>query len=262
LWEDDLPFSKCFTEMVMLLKKRAPQTYTFIRDRSPSGLRSAINEKMTEGLGDRDNAKEIFTTIFQRNWWANEESKSGWGSDLKHTELIREELLTFVERHSINSMLDAPCGDFHWMRYMQWPTGFKYMGGDIVSDLIVDNRRKYPNTEFLEIDVLQNVLPDVDAWLARDLMIHFPDKAIWTAINQFQKSSIKYLLATTYPNNLQNSDIQFGQVRHLNLCAPPFRLPAPFGILHESDDPITGRVIGVWRRSDISMIRPLGEVAV
>jgi hypothetical protein len=51
--------------MVMLLKKRAPQTYSFIRESAPNGLRSVINEKLTEGLGDRDNAKEIFTTIFQ-----------------------------------------------------------------------------------------------------------------------------------------------------------------------------------------------------
>jgi hypothetical protein len=45
----------------------------------------------------------------------------------------------------------------------------------------------------------------------------------------------------------QNTDIKFGQVRHLNLCAPPFSLPPPFEILREDDDPATGRVIGVWR---------------
>ena len=49
----------------------------------------------------------------------------------------------------------------------------------------------------------------------------------------------------------QNTDIKYGQVRHLNLCAPPFGLPQPFAILREDDDPNTGRVIGVWRRPDI-----------
>lgn len=80
---------------------------------------------------------------------------------------------------------------------------------------------------------------------------HFPDKAIWTALDQFRRSSISYLLATTYPNAPQNTDIKFGQVRHINLCAPPFSLPTPLEILREDDDPVTGRVIGVWRRSDI-----------
>jgi hypothetical protein len=75
--------------------------------------------------------------------------------------------------------------------------------------------------------------------------------SVRTAINQFRQSTIGYLLATTYPNARQNTDIKFGQVRHLNLCAPPFDLPPPFEILREDDDPDTGRVIGVWRRSDI-----------
>jgi hypothetical protein len=70
-------------------------------------------------------------------------------------------------------------------------------------------------------------------------------------LDQFRRSSISYLLATTYPNAPQNTDIKFGQVRHINLCAPPFSLPAPLEILREDDDPVTGPVIGVWRRSDI-----------
>jgi hypothetical protein len=95
-------------------------------------------------------------------------------------------------------------------------------------------------------------LPDVDGWLARDLMIHFPNDAVWAALDQFKNSSISYLLATTYPNAQRNTDIRFGQVRHLNLCAPPFNLPTPFEILREDDDPRTGRVIGIWRRTDIA----------
>lgn len=250
-----LPFSKFIIETVLRIKRRTPRLYEFIRDSSPGRLRSAINKQLTDSLGVQDDAKEIFTTIFQRNWWNNKESKSGWGSELKRTELIRRELLSFVERHSVRSILDAPCGDFHWMRYLQWPTGFKYIGGDIVHDLIVDNKRKYPSVEFLELNILEDALPDVDAWLARDFMIHFSDNGIWTAIKQFQKSTIDYLLATTYPNNMQNKDIKIGQVRHLNLCAPPFNLSPPFEVLREDDDPITGRVIGVWRRTDIALIR-------
>jgi len=82
-------------------------------------------------------------------------------------------------------------------------------------------------------------------------MIHFPDQAIRTALDRFRTSGIRYLLATTYPSALRNTDIKYGQVRHLNLCAPPFNLPPPFEVLPEDDDPQTGRVIGAWRRSDI-----------
>jgi hypothetical protein len=244
--------SKAVTETALLLKKRSPRLYASIRNNARHGLRSIINEKMTVDSLGTDSPEQVFTNIFKRNWWNNSESRSGWGAELKRTVSIRAELPEFVRRHDVQSLLDAPCGDFHWMRHVDWPSGFRYVGADIVHDLIADNSQKYPGVEFLELDVLRDRLPDVNAWLARDLMIHFPDQAVRTAINQFRHSTISYLLATTYPNARQNNDIRFGQVRHLNLCAPPFGLPPPFETLREDDDPDTGRVIGVWRRSDIA----------
>jgi hypothetical protein len=243
--------SKAVTEIALLLKRHTPRFYATIRNTAPRRLRSIINEKMTVDSLGTDNPKQVFTNIFRRNWWNNAESRSGWGAELKRTVAIRAELPEFVRRHSIQSLLDAPCGDFHWMKYVHWPAGFRYVGADIVQDLIAENRHRYPDTEFMELDVLHDRLPGVDAWLARDLMIHFPDEAIRLALDQFRQSRIRHLLATTYPNARQNTDIKFGQVRHLNLCASPFGLPPPFEILREDDDPNTGRVIGVWRRSDI-----------
>jgi len=243
--------SKAVTTTALLLKRHAPRLYTSIRNNAPARLRSTINEQMTvESLGT-DDPKMVFTNIFQKNWWNNEESRSGWGAELRRTVSIRATLPLFVQHHSIRSLLDAPCGDFHRMRHVEWPDGFRYIGADIVHDLILDNRSKYPGTEFVELNVLSDPLPPVDSWFARDLMIHFPDEAVRTALDQFQRSSIRYLLATTYPNTQHNTDIKYGQVRHLNLCAPPFNLPPPFEILREDDDPQTGRVIGAWRRSDI-----------
>ena len=243
--------SRAVTETALLLKRYMPRFYASIRNNAPRRLRSAINERMTVDSLGTDDPKQVFSNIFAKNWWNNSESRSGWGAELKRTVSIRVELPEFVRRHSIQSLLDAPCGDFHWMQHVPWPAGFRYVGADIVPDLIVENRRKYPGIEFAELDVLRDPLPDVDAWLARDLMIHFPDEAIRSALNQFRRSTMRYLLATTYPNARHNTDIKVGQVRHLNLCAPPFGLPAPFTILREDDDPDTGRVIGVWRRSDI-----------
>lgn len=243
--------SKAVTETALLLKRHTPRLYASIRNNAPSRLRSSINECLTvESLGT-DDPKLIFTNVFRKNWWNNGESRSGWGAEMRRTVSIRAALPSFVQRHSVRSLLDAPCGDFHWMRHVEWPSGFRYIGADIVHDLIVDNRSKYPGTEFVELNVLSDPLPQVDSWLARDLMIHFPDNAIRAALDQFRKAGIRYLLATTYPNASRNTDIKFGQVRHLNLCAPPFSLPPPFEALPEDDDPQTGRVIGVWRREDI-----------
>jgi len=246
-----MQLSRAVTETALLLKRHTPGFYASIRDHAPRRLRAIINERMTVYSLGTGNPKQGFTNIFMKNWWNNSESRSGWGAELKRTVSIRTELPEFARRHSIGSLLDAPCGDFHWMRYVQWPADFKYIGADIVPDIVIENRRKYPDIEFMELDVLHDPLPDVDAWLARDLMIHFPDEAVRCALDQFRRSKIRCLLATTYPNARQNTDIKYGQVRHLNLCAPPFDLPQPFTILREDDDPNTGRVIGVWRRADI-----------
>jgi hypothetical protein len=247
-----MQISKTVSDAALFLKKRTPRLYIAIRNNAPRKLRSIINERMTVGgLGNGD-AKEIFTNIFRKNWWNNDESRSGWGAELKRTESIRSALPEFARRHALSSLLDAPCGDYHWMQYVQWPPAFRYVGADIVPDLITANRGSFPGVEFIELDILAGRFPDVDAWLARDLMIHFPDEAIWTTLGNFRESSIRYLLATTYPNAKENTDIKFGQVRHLNLCAPPFGLPPPHEILPEDDDPVTGRVIGVWRRSDLA----------
>jgi SAM-dependent methyltransferase len=246
-----MQLSKAVTGTALLLKRHTPRFYASIRNNAPRRLRFIISERMTVDSLGTDNPKQVFTNIFRKNWWNNGESRSGWGAELKRTVSIRAELPELVRRHSIRSLLDAPCGDFHWMQHVRWPDGFNYIGADIVPDLIADNRSKYPGVGFIELDVLRDPLPDVDAWLARDLMIHFPDEAVRHALGQFRRSTISYLLATTYPNAERNTDIKFGQVRHLNLCAPPFGLPPPFEILREDDDPRTGRVIGVWRRSDI-----------
>jgi len=37
------------------------------------------------------------------------------------------------------------------MRHVEWPSEFRYVGADIVHDLILNNRHKYPETEFMEL---------------------------------------------------------------------------------------------------------------
>src|SRR5579885_1138281 len=59
---------------------------------------------------------EIFSEIYRSNQWGASESVSGLGSELSATERVREELPKIVREFGVRSMLDIPCGDFHWMR--------------------------------------------------------------------------------------------------------------------------------------------------
>jgi len=91
-----------------------------------------------------------------------------------------------VRRHSLQSLLDAPCGDFHWMRHVDWHPASDMWEPTlctISSSITAANIR----CRIHGARLLRDRLPDVDAWLARDLMIHFPDEAVRTAINQFRR---------------------------------------------------------------------------
>src|SRR6266704_119458 len=62
-----------------------------------------------------------FTQIYRDNAWQNAESRSGHGSTVERTALIRYVLAALVEEFGIRSLLDAPCGDFNWMKEVPLP---------------------------------------------------------------------------------------------------------------------------------------------
>ena len=55
--------------------------------------------------------KEVFTNIYESNLWTSEESRSGLGSELKSTEVIRKELPELFKKQS--SDLKFPCSFGH-----------------------------------------------------------------------------------------------------------------------------------------------------
>jgi hypothetical protein len=75
-------------------------------------------------------AEQIFTDIYDRKAWWTGESFSGCGSNLHPTQLIRQEIPRIIRQYNIKSMLDLPCGDFHWMKEINLE--ISYIGADIV----------------------------------------------------------------------------------------------------------------------------------
>jgi hypothetical protein len=60
--------------------------------------------------------KEIFTDIYKKNDWKNDESVSGNGSTLDATEGVRRELPRLFAKFHVKSLLDIPCGDCNWIK--------------------------------------------------------------------------------------------------------------------------------------------------
>lgn len=88
------------------------------------------------------NTEQVFTDIYKTNKWRGKDSVSGTGSDVHQTKIVSKELPALFNEFGISSMLDIPCGDFHWMKDVDL-TDIAYTGADIVSDLIRNNIERY-----------------------------------------------------------------------------------------------------------------------
>tara|TARA_Y200000002_G_scaffold54048_1_gene39512 strand:- start:17309 stop:18064 length:756 start_codon:yes stop_codon:yes gene_type:complete len=167
-----------------------------------------------------------FKYIYEKNVWSSNESLSGLGSTLEYTEKLRESLPSLFKKYEINSILDAPCGDFNWMQKVLENCDINYLGGDIVENLIHKLNFQYSNDKikFIDIDICNDALPDVDLIFVRDCLFHLSNQDIKKFINNLQRSNIKYLCTTSHKNNNSfiNTDIVSGSFRKIDLFSSPF----------------------------------------
>ena len=56
-----------------------------------------------------------FNKIAETNVWGSEDSVSGPGSERKYCRHISAALPGVCEKFEVKTLIDAPCGDLHWM---------------------------------------------------------------------------------------------------------------------------------------------------
>lgn len=188
--------------------------------------------------------KVFHDIIYKVNGAFWQDHTCGTGSLLKNTVNVRQQLPKIIKEFSINSMLDAPCGDFSWMSTLDINTIVDYTGGDIVSKMIAENKSKYPNYKFIHIDVVNNPIPDVDFLFTRDLLIHLSNDDILKLIKNVVNSKAKYWLVSNY-NNTSNDDVSTGHHRQVNLKLKPFSFPEPLLVFDDSAG-IVERHMALW----------------
>lgn len=195
----------------------------------------------------REYMPTIFSAIHANNLWNSVESRSGIGSTLAFTEVVRRELPKLSKRWDVTTILDASCGDFNWMQHVDL-NGIDYIGVDVVPELVQDNSVRYaqPRRHFIVADITCDPLPRSDLILCRDCLIHLSYRFIHSAIANFRQSGAQYLLASTSPSAI-NQDILTGQCRPLDLQGEPFNLPAPLELINEGEN----RLLGLWRITDL-----------
>jgi len=196
----------------------------------------------------------VFTRIYEQNLWSSEESVSGPGSTIESTQSIRNEIPRIIDRFGVKRILDAPCGDYNWFRFIERDKDIHYEGGDIVEALVINNQEKYGNeyTRFKLLDIRNDELPEADLWLCRDCLQHLSNSDVFKVIRNLLNSDIRYFLASTYTLCKMNKTILTGRCRALNLELPPFKFCKP--ILYV-DDWIEGwpvRHLALWEKRQLS----------
>lgn len=196
--------------------------------------------------------KEKFNEAFEKNIWGDSESVSGSGSTLAYTSSLRKTFPAIVAALECKIILDAPCGDYNWMKEINLGDVI-YIGGDIASILVKDLQSKYSSVDFRQMDITTSALPDADLWLCRDVLFHLSNADIQKVINNFKKSNIKYF-ATSYYYNEVNFDFESGPrtYRPINLTKAPFNLPYPDYVLKDWVPGWPQRWIGIWDRDQIN----------
>ena len=109
------------------LRKFAGPVYRMLR-RSGSGKRFAT-------------AEDRFKHIYETNHWDEAESVCAPVVAGNRTDPPR--VAGIARGVGASSLLDLPCGDFHWMQHTDL-SGVQYIGGDLVGDLIECNRANTP----------------------------------------------------------------------------------------------------------------------
>jgi len=200
--------------------------------------------------------KEKFERIYSTNLWSDPRTRSGTGSSLDSTRVLRAELPKALKKLDALVLLDAPCGDFTWMELVDLG-GIEYIGGDIVPAMVTDNKRRYASEsrKFIELDLTRDTLPRADVLLCRDCLVHLSYANIRAVLDNVARSSIRYLLMTSFPGRGDNRDVEDGNWRPLDFGAPPFSFPTPvLTILEECEEEggaYNDKALVAWRVADI-----------
>ncbi len=187
-------------------------------------------------VNGKKSLKEVFTEIYIGNGWGGRggEYCSGAGSSEYHALPYARAIRNVIEEKKISTVVDLGCGDFSVGRSLQFP-GVKYIGIDIVDDVINRNRSAYagPLVSFQVADVTTDELPDADLCLIRQVFQHLSNDEILRVLQKVKK--YRYIAVTEhYPapfvNVVANKDKPHGGDTRLYdnsavyLDQPPFNL--------------------------------------
>jgi SAM-dependent methyltransferase len=141
--------------------------------------------------------RSIFRNIYRDAAWGSE--GDGYFSGLGSLDVNSRDYVAFVNRfldeHGVSDIVDCGCGDFRVARQFDL-TKRRYVGIDIVDDVIARNREVYGNAniEFRALDMIEDELPDGQLCLIRQVLQHLSNDAIQRVLARLGK--FRYVIVT------------------------------------------------------------------
>jgi len=190
-----------------------------------------------------------FDAAYRCNLWASRDSRSGRGSAIKTTAVIRTALTDLLP--NLRTFLDVPCGDFHWMATVR--SGIqdfdsKYVGVDRVKALIRRNKERFPSLHFRTGDV-ETLRARAQLVLMRDLLQHLKTDTQLSILHSLKTYGNEWLLVNYEPRLTKNQRCEIDPApdwREINLELPPFSM-RPFAT-YPSDG--TDKHYGLFKLAD------------
>jgi hypothetical protein len=176
--------------------------------------------------------KEQWRKLYQEKLKCNYPGLWGKSKNIHKYDMIKEQLPGVFKKYNIKTLTDCGCGNFFWLNSIDWK-GVKYLGLDIVPELIESNKVKYPQFDFKCINIVEEIPAYADMFFVRSVFIHLTNADIMKAINNIKSSGSKYLMATTAFNVDSNKDTKCLMLTKRDLTKPPFNFPKPLEVVME-----------------------------
>ncbi|RSL18000.1 glycosyl transferase family 2 [Edaphobacter aggregans] len=225
---------------------------------STPASRNVLPDQLSD-LGTSQPMEDIFKRMMTQFSLAGYESLSGPGSSLLATSEIRQRLPLLIQDLEVKSVVDAGCGDLHWMKRVKLAVQ-EYVGVDVIPSVVDSNQKNScsPNSRFITVDLTRQPTPKADLIICRDCLVLLSYEDIASVLRNFAKSGSQYLLTTTFANHAPNSELGTGRWRPLNLRRPPFNFPEPLRIINEKctegGGNFSDKSLALWRMEDVPMM--------
>jgi hypothetical protein len=216
------------------------------------GLRPALDrlkgkKKRPSGEFIADKRDETFRRIYRDGIWTQNVAgslASGPGSSLDATAAVRRDLPELLDTIGARTLLDVGCGDQVWIAGVDLRQ--RYIGIDIVPELIEANKRRYPDRQYFCLDAVADELPAADTVLCREVLFHLSLSDGMALLRNLARKRRQFLIATTDIVTMFNADVPSGDFRFLNLNKRPFDFPEP-DLAIADDWLMSGRRLAAWR---------------